>query len=338
MNELFRYIAPGRRSGGPAGDAAAPTVGIPRAMQYLEHGKLWENFFAALGCGVIVSPQTNREILDRGIEASRNETCLPVKAFIGHVSVLADQVRAVFVPRYVSTARGEFSCPILCGLPDLARLAFGGRVEILEVTLDYEKGERETARSLDGIAARLGLAPRAVADAYRRAVYARLHTRMELGAIEPDPARPCIAVLGHPYMIYDPYLSMDLIKKLRRAGYRVVTPANLDYGIKRRNARPFDGSYFYEVGYENLGSAYTLERWPTVRGVVYLTPFGCGVDSLITEFIGRHFRDEKEPPPFLQVSVDEHSGDAGFDTRLEAFLDLAARRGAARAEGEGKTL
>jgi predicted nucleotide-binding protein (sugar kinase/HSP70/actin superfamily) len=30
--------------------------------------------------------------------------------------------------------------------------------------------------------------------------------------------------------------------------------------------------------------------------------------------------------PFMQLVVDEHTGKAGFETRLEAFLDLVSRK------------
>ena len=107
MNELFHYITPKEPN-----KPHTMTVGIPRAMNYLEHGKLWENFFTKLGCSVMVSQDTNRSILNLGVEICRNETCLPVKAFAGHIASLVGKADVIFVPRYISTARNEFSCPI----------------------------------------------------------------------------------------------------------------------------------------------------------------------------------------------------------------------------------
>ena len=45
------------------------------------------------------------------------------------------------------------------------------------------------------------------------------------------------------------------------------------------------------------------------------------VITLIIEFIERRIKKESTMP-FLKLTVDEHSGEAGFDTRLEAFLDM----------------
>ena len=50
---------------------------------------------------------------------------------------------------------------------------------------------------------------------------------------------------------------------------------------------------------------------------VLLTNFGCGPDSLFMKYM------ESEAPdkPCLILEVDDHTGDAGIVTRIEAFLD-----------------
>ena len=55
------------------------------------------------------------------------------------------------------------------------------------------------------------------------------------------------------------------------------------------------------------------------QGVIQISVFNCGCDSMMIEI----FRDElkKKRIPYLVLVVDEHSAQAGFDTRLEAFVD-----------------
>ncbi|GAE90647.1 hypothetical protein [Acetivibrio straminisolvens] len=55
--------------------------------------------------------------------------------------------------------------------------------------------------------------------------------------------------------------------------------------------------------------------------MIYLTPFACGVDAFVLEFIERRLKEQYNMP-LLKLTVDEHTGEAGFDTRLEAFLDM----------------
>ena len=62
------------------------------------------------------------------------------------------------------------------------------------------------------------------------------------------------------------------------------------------------------------------------RGIIHLISFGCGPDSLVGELVERRAR--RKGFPFLLLTLDEHSGETGLLTRLEAFVDtLQWRRG-----------
>ena len=61
-----------------------------------------------------------------------------------------------------------------------------------------------------------------------------------------------------------------------------------------------------------------------IDGVIFLISFACGPDSLIAELI---MRDMKVVGlPFLQIIMDEHSGEAGMMTRIESFTDMIKRK------------
>ena len=42
-------------------------VGIPRAFLYYRNYILWKNFFEGLGCTLILSPMTNKDIIEESI-------------------------------------------------------------------------------------------------------------------------------------------------------------------------------------------------------------------------------------------------------------------------------
>ena len=64
-----------------------------------------------------------------------------------------------------------------------------------------------------------------------------------------------------------------------------------------------------------------------VDGLIYITAFGCGTDSLTAELVERTVR-RRSGIPQLILNIDEHTGQAGVVTRLEAFVDMARwRRG-----------
>ena len=60
-------------------------IGIPRSLFYYYFSNIWVNFFDELGIDYIISPKTNKEILDLGMKYSTDEMCLSLKNYIGHV-------------------------------------------------------------------------------------------------------------------------------------------------------------------------------------------------------------------------------------------------------------
>jgi len=56
-----------------------------------------------------------------------------------------------------------------------------------------------------------------------------------------------------------------------------------------------------------------------ISGVIEISSFLCGCDAVLKEFVEKSFKEKKVP--FLYLIIDEHTADAGVQTRLEAFLD-----------------
>ncbi len=74
----------------------APKVGIPRALHYYNYFPLWKTFFTELGAKVVLSPPTNRRVLDAGVKHASSEVCLPVKVYLGHIDALRHEVDYLF--------------------------------------------------------------------------------------------------------------------------------------------------------------------------------------------------------------------------------------------------
>ena len=53
-------------------------------------------------------------------------------------------------------------------------------------------------------------------------------------------------------------------------------------------------------------------------GVILLSAFPCGPDSMINELLTRRIKDV----PILNLVLDAQSGTAGVETRLESFVDI----------------
>ena len=88
------------------------------------------------------------------------------------------------------------------------------------------------------------------------------------------------------------------------------------------NAATLPKRVFWTLGRKMVGSALHFDQNDRIDGIVYLACFGCGPDSLVGEIIERRIVNK----PFIMLTVDEHTGEAGMLTRLEAFVDMIERQ------------
>ncbi len=318
-------------------------IGIPRALFYYSYYPFWETFFTELDAKVVASGRTNGKILQDGLNSSSNELCLPIKVLHGHIIDLKDRCEFVFLPYIISTQKGSYYCPKLIATPDIAKAVVPG-LSLLSVDVDIENFYRSLYSSLKEIASKLRTNPVRIYAAYRMAMERQrifegyVHggalfedaLSMTRGKRKPEsaascpPARdgPVIAVIGHTYLFNDAYISFDLIGKLRKRGARVVTSDALSAGLIDKTLSAPESRTHWSLGNRVIGAAVHFSRRKDVDGIIYITPFGCASDSLIKEYIDANPGRGK---PMLVLTVDEHSGDAGVVTRIEAFLEMIAR-------------
>ncbi len=77
-------------------------IGIPFIFYFHDLLPYWTTLFWELGFEVVVSPGTERSIIDLGNETILAETCFPVKAAHGHIAhLIQQQVDAVLVPSFI---------------------------------------------------------------------------------------------------------------------------------------------------------------------------------------------------------------------------------------------
>ncbi len=71
------------------------------------------------------------------------------------------------------------------------------------------------------------------------------------------------------------------------------------------------------------GALHFLKR--KVDGIIHVTAFACGPDSLVDRLmeIETHRRSEI---PYISIMIDEQTGEAGIKTRIEAFIDMLRYR------------
>jgi predicted nucleotide-binding protein (sugar kinase/HSP70/actin superfamily) len=309
-------------------------IGIPRALLYFDYYPLWKGFFREIGCEVIVSSPTNVDIANDGVRVACDEACYPVKVMHGHVLDLSQRVDALFIPKVVSVQPGTYSCPKLIGLADMVRFTIPNLPPIIEPTINLRLGIRGIYRALRCAAEGINQNPLQVYRAFRTGLgELREHQkRLRCGLLpELDAEQPAVpasnrsvAVIGHPYDLYDGYLNLNLINRLQQWGYRVYTPEMLSEKTLQQANSQLRKQLFWSLGRRVLGSAVHYSQRADIRGIIHLASFGCGLESLVADMAERAAR--RYSKPFMLLTMDEHTGEAGMLTRLEAFLDMLAWR------------
>jgi predicted nucleotide-binding protein (sugar kinase/HSP70/actin superfamily) len=314
----------------------AKKVGIPRSLFYYQYFPLWKKFFEELGAEIVVSDHTTRKILDDGVKTCVDEACLPVKLFFGHVMNIRDKVDYLFIPRFTSISKGEYVCPKFGGLPDMVKHTIKDLPEIINTEVNLRKSQRNSLTAALEIGSYFCSDRTEIRAAYEKAVesYRDFKNKVRRGVFPSDILGKTkgvlqkssevalkIAVIGHVYNLYDSYVNMDMIYKLQSNGVNVLTIEMLDEKEISGLTDRLPKKMFWNFGRKAMGSALHLLERNDIDGIIYLMSFGCGVDSFVCDLIERRVRNASNIP-FIVLSIDEHSGEAGMNTRLEAFIDM----------------
>jgi len=316
-------------------------VGIPRGLFYYKFIPLWETFLNELGYEVVVSDQTNKRILDDGVKICVDEACLPVKLFHGHVMNLKDRVDYILIPRFTSISRGEYICPEFGGLPDMVRHTVSGLPKIIDAEVNMRKSDKGAIKAAIEVAAVLGRDSKAAKKAFEKALirlnyFNRQFLNGRIPFLEENSRTvpqnknsrtvPLSAgVIGHPYNVYDRHVSMNLLGKLKACGIEPVTVEMVGEREINTWASTLRKPAFWNFGRKAYGAALHMAASGLVDGMILVTSFGCGIDSFVLYLVERAIK-EKYDIPIITMTLDEHSGEAGFNTRLEAFVDMLGWR------------
>lgn len=322
-------------------------VGIPRGLFYYQYYPLWKTFLEELGAEIIVSDCTNKKILDDGVKSCIDEACLPVKIFHGHVVNLKDKVDYLFIPRYTSVSKREYVCPKFGGLPDMIRHTFSGLPEIIDTEVNLRKSKRNSINAALEVGKYLSDDVKKIKEAYKKALrqYRYFREKVKNGTLPNEifeesnqltrnreigkqvkeeqlkKNRLNIALIGHSYNLYDNYVNMNIINKLKKLGTNIITIDMIDGHIINEKSNLLNKKAFWYFGTKVMGSTYHLLDRNDINGIIFVMSFGCGIDSFMCDLAERKVRRNKDIP-FLVLTIDEHSGEAGLNTRIEAFIDM----------------
>lgn len=297
-------------------------IGIPRAFNYYRDGILWKTFFETLGCKVLISPNTNKNIIEEGSKYLIDEACLPFKIFMGNVAFLEGKCDYVLVPRINCLKKNEKVCTNFTAIYDICRNVFSN-INFLNYNIDITNRQNE----IDGfikIGKELGCSRKKAKEAYinakkkqNRKYKIKQKKFLDKINIKSDMK---ILLVGHPYNINDSLIGKDIINYLEKEKVTVLKSDiyNLDHEdyFAKKLAKDIYWTY-------NLELFSLIEKYKNkVDGIILLSTFPCGPDSLCNELIVRNIKNI----PILTLIIDDINSNTGIITRLESFTDIIKTR------------
>jgi hypothetical protein len=143
--------------------------------------------------------------------------------------------------------------------------------------------------------------------------------QQELQAILAS-GKPAVVIAGRPYNTFDSGANLDLPRKLAHLGLTVVPMDFLP--LEEEPIADLFSNMFWAFGRSILEAAHFVARTPNLY-MCALSNFGCGPDSFVHSYVESVMGNK----PVLFLELDEHSADAGYLTRLEAFRDVIRQHG-----------
>jgi predicted nucleotide-binding protein (sugar kinase/HSP70/actin superfamily) len=151
-----------------------------------------------------------------------------------------------------------------------------------------------------------------------------------------------VGIVGEIYVVLDPFANLELEKKLGDMGVQVHRSIWLSHWIQRElilnklpitkilarrslreNAKPYLNEFVGGDGIESIANMRVYKKMQ-YDGVIEIGPFTCIPEIVAKSILPAMSRDLDLP--VLTFNVDEHTGEAGVLTRLEAFSDLLSQR------------
>ncbi len=308
-------------------------IGIPRVLNIYENFPFWATFFGKLGFKVILSPQSNRQIYESGMESIPSESeCYPAKLAHGHVQWLIDNgVKTIFHPcvfyerRETDKAQNHYNCPIVVSYAENLKnnveaiadngvryirpfLAFTDRKTLEKALIRVCRREWQIPADEVRNAARLAWTEQLAAKADIRAEGARVLEQMRKNG------KIGIVLAGRPYHI-DRKINHGIAELIASYGFDVFTEDSLPIDFApTRPLRVVDQWTYHSRLYN---AAEFVSRCDDLE-LVQLNSFGCGLDAVTTDQVAEIL--EKNHKLYTLLKIDEVNNLGAVRIRIRSLI------------------
>lgn len=292
-------------------------IGIPRAMLYYRYGVLWKNFFKKLHLNVVISPETNQEILTLGINHTIDECCLSYKIYIGHVLYLSEICDYILIPRVCDYGKKSKVCTRLNGTYDDIKYLIPKEM-IVNYNIEYTKHNYQLLGFIKmGLKFNKNIIK--VINSYfyalnKQKIYDKNKFQEEKNKLSKNSKK--ILILTHFYNIKDKYISNYILQYLEANNILPILSNNIDKTIATTFSEYFSNTLYWKYSKEMIGSLYYCKF--LINGIIFISTYPCGIDALVNNLVIKQTNDI----PILNLTIDENITELSLETKLESFIDI----------------
>lgn len=290
-------------------------VGIPRSLFYYYYGDIWKSFLSNLKVPYIISPKTNKKIMERGIKKAGDEMCLSLKNYLGHIDYLQDKCDIILVPRISNFKKNNQTCTNFWAIYDLVNNIFDKK--LLSYNIDLEK-RYTLKKGLYKIGKELGKENKEIKKAYKKAIYEHIlinNKNIEITNNKLKSKKTKILLISHPYNTYDSLIGQDIINYLEKEDIEIIYSDKFDSKKTQKLSKKITKNLYFKYSKESIGAlVYAMNN---IDGIIFISSFPCAPDSLVNELTIRKIKK-----PNINLIIDSDMSFTGIETRLESFLDV----------------
>ena len=311
----------------------APVVGIPYGHYLIDYLPFFYTLFHHLGVNVRVIFSDAETFQTGNRRCSAENTCTPVKLMHGLADAGMDWLvmpKFVDLPALVKNS-GTSTCPLSQAAPEIiehALIAEGVPANILRPILHLGKKGLSSSQAFAEMRKRWQGVVQTMNNvrfdrfsfgrAYRQALQRQQRFEQELLAIgrraidfAHQHGYPVVLVTGNAHVIHEPIMNANIDELITRNG-AVAVP--LDCFPIPESIPPLPRVY-WSVSNRVLRASLAAAREGGIFPLMMIS-YGCGPSSFVEQF----FNDLLEHYPHTVLESDGHGGQAGFVTRIQAFL------------------
>lgn len=292
-------------------------IGIPRAFLYHRYSVLWKTFFTNLNCKIVLSPETNRDILELGTNNTIDECCLSYKIYLGHVLYLKDKCDYILISRICDYGKKDKVCTRFNGTYDVIKYLVPKK-EIIEYNINHTKYKYEFFEFI-----KMGLK---INKNIFKVIYSYLvaKNRQKYFNINKENEEKHklnlnnkkVLIVSHFYNIKDNYISKYIIDYLDKKNITLLYSDKLNKSLASSFSEYFSETLYWKYAKEMIGSIYYYRN--QIDGIIFISTYPCGQDSLVNNLAilkNSHL-------PIINLIIDENITDLSLETKLENFIDI----------------